>query len=248
MFKRAILALAIAASSSLALAADIPVKAPASFGLSAIYPYQSSGLFFGVFTEGSGGSVNATVPGVGASSLTTTTGALGGTIGYAWGRKGSALAYSIEGDFAFTNFNGNNTGLALQGPLMFEQRFVVFAPWANLMAALPNFQLSGIFGNGTIPPFPALQPGVTASNLQMGIAVGVREKDVSTSFAGLAANKAYRIEPVIKLIAMEQLSNGTAVRAWVGVALADKGKLFGPVMGTNATLGPEILAGVGAYF
>jgi hypothetical protein len=228
-----------------AVAADMAVKA-INNALTTAYPYQSSGLFFGAFTEGAGGSVAATVPGVGASSLTTTTGAIGGTVGYAWGRKGSAIAYSLEGDFAFTNFNGNNTGLAIQGPLMFEQRFVVFAPWANIMNALPNNPFAGFFG-GTVPPFPGLAPGVTASNLQMGIAAGVREKDISASFAGLNANKVWRVEPVIKLIAMEQLSNGTAVRAWVGVALPDKGKVFGPV-GSSVTLGPEILAGVGAYF
>lgn len=245
MFERSIFALAFAALFSPALAADIPIKAPAPLGLSAIYPYQSSGVFFGIFTEGAGGPVDATVPGVGPSSLTTTTGAFGGTIGYAWGRKGSALAYSAEADFAFTNFNGGNAGLALQGPLMFEQRFVMFAPWANLLAALPSFP--NVFGGGTIPPFPALQPGVTASNMQMGVAVGVREKDISASFAGVNTGKVYRVEPVLKLIAMEQLSNGIAMRAWLGVALPDKGKVFGPA-GASVKLGPEILAGVGAYF
>lgn len=246
MFKKIIFAAAmVAASVSFAAAADLSVKAaPKSFGLTDAYPYQSSGLFFGVFTEGAGGSVSANVPGVGASSLTTTTGAIGGTVGYAWGHKGSAIAYSVEADFAFTNFNGNNTGLALQGPLMFEQRFVVFAPWANLITILPS--VPSLFG-GTVPPFPGLAPGVTASNLQMGVAVGVREKDISASFAGLNANKVWRVEPVIKLIAMEQLSNGTAVRAWVGVAMPDKGKVFGPA-GASVTLAPEILAGVGAYF
>lgn len=238
------LALASVLIGGAAVAADLPVKAPPSPFFSTAYPYQSSGLFFGLYTEGAGGSVSATVPGVGAASLTTTTGALGLTAGYVWGQKNSALAYSVEGDFGFTNFNGNNTGLALQGPLLFEQRFVVFAPWANLMAALPNFP--NVLG--TIPPFPALQPGVTASNLQMGLAVGVREKDISTSFIGLNSNKVWRVEPVIKLIAMEQLSNGTAIRAWVGVALPDKGAIIGPVPGASVTLGPEILAGVGAYF
>lgn len=247
MFKRTIFAaVAFAALFSPVRAADVlPVKALPSFGLSSAYPYQSSGVFFGAFTEGAGGSVSATVPGVGPSSLTTTTGAIGGTIGYAWGRKGSAIAYSVEADFAVTNFNGNNTGLSLQGPLMFEQRFVVFAPWANLMAALPAFP--NLFSGAVLPPFTPLAPGVTASNLQMGIAAGVREKDISTSFAGLGANKVWRIEPVIKLIAMEQWSNGTAVRAWVGVALPDKGKVFGPA-GSSVVLGPEVLAGVGAYF
>jgi hypothetical protein len=76
----------------------------------------------------------------------------------------------------------------------------------------------------------------------------VKEKDISTSFAGFSANKVWRIEPVLKLIAMEQLSNGTALRAWVGVALPDKGKIIGPVPGSSTTLGPEVLAGMGVFF
>ncbi len=224
-------------------AADLPVKAPSGI-LSGIYPYQSSGMFVGAYTEGGGGSVSATVPGVGAASLTTTTAGLGLTLGYAWGQRGSPIAYSIEGDFGFTNFNGNNAGLSLQGPLSFEQRFVIFAPWANIMSVLPN--LPNLFG--TVPPFPSLQPGVTASNLQMGLAFGVKEMDRSLAFAGLTSNKVWQIEPVIKLIAMEQLSNGSALRAWVGVGFPDKGRLIGPVPGTSAVRGPEVLAGVGAYF
>src|ERR1700719_1052940 len=102
-FLRAGVLIAAAILAGPSLAADIAVKAPSSF-LSSVYPYQSSGLFFGIYTEGGGGSVAATVPGVGPASLTTTSGALGGTIGYAWGQKGSAIAYSLEGDFGFTNF------------------------------------------------------------------------------------------------------------------------------------------------
>lgn len=237
-----LLGLAAALIATAASAADLPVKAPAL--ISTAYPYQSSGLFFGIYTEGGGGSVSATVPGVGAASLSTTDAGFGGTIGYAWGSKTSTLAYSVEADFGFTNFNGNNAGFALQGPLSFEQRFVVFTPFANLMSMLPNFP--NLFG--TIPPFPLLPTGVTASNLQTGLAFGVKEKDISTSFAGLSSNKEWRVEPVIKLIMMEQLSNGTAVRAWAGVAMPDKGKIIGPVPNSSAVLGPEVLAGVGVYF
>lgn len=241
--KTSLAVIAAALMSVQAFAADVATKAPSSF-LTSAYPYQSSGLFVGLYTEGGGGSVAAIVPGVGAASLTTTSAGLGATIGYAWGQKGSALAYTVEGDFGFTNFNGNNAGLSLQGPLSFEQRFVIFAPWANIMAALPNFP--NLFG--TVPPFPSLQPGVTASNLQMGLAFGVKEKDISSAFAGVASNKVWRVEPVIKLIAMEQLSNGTALRAWVGVGLPDRGAIIGPVPGSSVTLGPEVMAGVGAFF
>src|SRR5882762_1361555 len=127
------LAAAIAAlAMTPASAADMPTKAPVGGFFSTSYPYQSSGLFFGLYTDGTGGSVAATVPGVGAASLTTTTAAIGGTIGWAFGQKGSPVSYTIESDFGVTNFNGNNAGLSLQGPLVFEQRFTVFTPFSNL--------------------------------------------------------------------------------------------------------------------
>jgi hypothetical protein len=225
-----------------AQAADLSVKAfPA---IPTAYPYQSSGLFFGIYTEGGGGSVSATAPGVNPASLATTDAGIGATLGYAIGQKGSQFAYTFEADFGFTNFNGNNAGFALQGPLSFEQRFVVWTPFSNLSQLLPN--LPNIFG--TVPPFPGLAPGVTASNLQTGLAFGVREKDVSLSFAGVQANKEWLVEPVIKAMAMEQLSNGTALRAWAGVTIPTQGHFIGPVPGSTAKLGPEVLAGVGVYF
>jgi hypothetical protein len=245
--KRAIIAaaaaaaLAAAALAAPAVAADLSVKAPNSGFFSSTYPYQSSGIFFGVYTEGTGGSVAATVPGVGPASLTTTTAAIGGTIGWAWGQKGSPVAYTLEGDFGVTNFNGNNAGLSLEGPLSFEQRFTIFTPLSTLSNLLPNFP--NLFG--TVPPFTPLQPGVTASNMQMGIAFGVKEKDISASFAGLTANKVWRIEPAIRLVALEQLSNGTALYAYAETAFPDRGKILGPVPGVSAVLGTEVSAGVG---
>jgi hypothetical protein len=244
MFKSICAALAVTALAGAAQAADIATKAPASSPFfSTTYPYQSTGIFFGIYTAGTGGSVAATVPGVGAASLTTTTAEIGGTVGWAWGQKGSNLAYTLEGDFGVTNFNGNQAGLSLQGPLSFEQRFTVFAPLSSIMSAIPN--LPNIFG--TVPPFTPLQPGVTASNIQSGIGFGVKEKDISTSFAGVVgANKVWRIEPAVRLVAMEQLSNGTALYAYAETAFPDKGRVFGPAgTGTSVVLGPEYTAGVG---
>jgi hypothetical protein len=249
MRKIMIAALAATALAGIpAMAADLPAVAAINKALNVtgVYPYQSSGFFFGAYTEGGGGSVSANAPGVNPASLATTDAGLGFTVGYAWGQKTSKLAYSAEADFGFTNFNGNNAGFALQGPLAFEQRFVIWTPLANLTTLLPNF--FGNLGIGTIPPFQALPPGVTASNLQTGLAFGVREKDVSLAYAGLQANKEWLVEPVIKLMAMEQLSNGTALRAWAGVTIPTQAHFVGPVPGSTAVRGPEVLAGAGVYF
>lgn len=245
--KRFVAALAaFVAFTAPSVAADIATKAPAAAPLlSTAYPYQSSGLFFGVYTQGGAGAVDtAQIPGVNANSLTTTSGEIGATIGYAWASKSSQIAYSAEADFGFTNFNGQNAGLALQGPLAFEQRFVAWVPTSILTSLLPN--ASSFFG--TVPPFQPVQPGLTVGNLQSGLALGIRERDISNSFAGVQGNKVWIVEPVIKLMAMEQVSNGVALRAWAGVALPSDGRVFGPMPASSTKLGPEYLVGVGAYF
>lgn len=237
--------LMIAAASLFAtssMAADLPVKAtPASTFFSSTYPYMSSGMFFGVYTGGTVGSVTASVPGIPANSLTTSTAAFGGTLGYAWGSKTSTVSYTLEQDIGVTNFNGNNQGLSVQGPLELETRVTVFTPFSNLQSLLPNFP--NLFG--TVPPFSPVAPGVTQCCLQVGFAGGVKFKDISSAYLGVASNKIWRIEPVIRAVAMEQLSNGTALYAYAEAAFPTDGKVVGPVPGSTTALGNEYTAGVG---
>lgn len=245
MTRKLILAAVMSALAVPALAADLPmaVKSPASSPFfSSAYPYQSSGIFFGAYTAGSAGSVTANVPGVASASLTTTTAEIGGTVGWAWGQKNSNIAYTVEGDFGMTNFNGNNQGLSLQGPLSFEQGVTVWTPLNNLVSMLPS-NMQSFFG--TVPPFQALAPGVTASNLQSGIGVFVKEKDISMAFQGVTSNKIWRVYPAIRATAMEQLSNGSALYAYAEAAFPVDGKTFGPVPGVTVTPGTEYTTGVG---
>lgn len=226
-------------------AADLPSKAPS--GLSSFfstgYPYGSSGFFFGVFTEGGGGSVNATVPGVGSASLTTTSAGVGGTLGYAWGQKNSPVAMSVEADFGWTNFNGSTAGLSFDGPAAFEQRFVLFTPLSSVLSVLP-----GLPSLGTLPPFGALPTGVTATNLQVGLMAGVDENDISMNFPGLSSNREWRVAPMIGIVGMEQLSNGTAMRVWLKTVFPDRGVCIGPAGNACAGIGQQVKAGIGVYW
>jgi hypothetical protein len=232
-----------------AVAADVPPSAPVftappSFVVANGYPYETAGLFFGLFTEGGGGSVNASVPGVVAGSLTTTQAGLGVTAGYAWGQKGNPFAFSLEGDFGWTNFNGGTAGLSVSGPLFFEQRFVVFTPYKTIADLFPSFP-----NIGTLPPFSALPAGVTASNQQLGLLVGLREEDISLAFPGLAANREWHFAPEIGLAQMEQLSNHSAMRTWFKTVFpGDKGLCVGPIAKACASLGQQYKVGVGVYF
>lgn len=230
-----------------AFSADLPVKTPPlASGIDSLfkgYPFGTSGFIVGIYTEGGGGSVNATVPGVGPASLTTTTAGIGGTIGYSWGHKNSPFAYSVEADFGWTNFNGSAQGLSLSGPVAFEQRFVVFMPLASIMSLLPNLP-----NLGTVAPFNPLPAGVTASNLQMGLMAGLDERDIGNAFAGIGQFREWRVSPMLGVVAMEQLSNGTALRSYLKTLFPDKSVCAGPVPGACANLGQEVRAGVSVLF
>ena len=151
-----------------AFAADMPVKAPPLNPIYTGYPYGSSGLFYGIYTEGGGGPVNGSATGVASASLVELSAGVGATVGYAWGAKGSPVAYSIEGDVGYTNFNGSVAGFSMGGPLSVEVRGVAFTPLANFTQYLPNLP-----SWGTVPPFNALPAGVTASHTQIGLMAGL---------------------------------------------------------------------------
>lgn len=244
---RCILAIAFAvALTGTATAADMASKAPPSPLASlfnSTYPYQQSGFFFGVYTEGGGGSVNGTVAGVSSASLTETAAGVGGTVGYAWGQKNSPIAISAEADFGWTNINGDSAGVALSGPAAFEQRFVIFTPLASYLSMLPNLP-----SLGAVPPFVPLGSGVTATNLQVGFMAGLDENDISSSFPGLASNQEWRVAPMIGLVAMEQLSNGLALRSWIKTVFPEKGVCVGPIGSACSGLGQQIKVGAGLYF
>lgn len=224
--------------STAAFAADAPVKAanPLLTG----YPYQSSGFYFGAYTEGGGGAVNGSVPGAGSASLSTTSADVGGSVGYAWGSKGSSVFLAAEAMFGWTNFNGTQQGLSLSGPASFEQRFKVGTPLAgilNLLPNLPNF--------GPVAPFPIAPTGVTTSPAQAYFMAGMHEQDISPNFPGLASGKEWRIAPSIGVGLMEQWSNNIAVDAWVETIFPDKSVCIGPV-GSSACagLGQQVKAGL----
>ena len=217
-----------------------PVKAsPWSLGT---YP-TLNGVIIGIFTEGGGGGVNASVPGVPPASLTTTTASLGLTAGYMYTPKGSNISYSFEGDVCVQNFNGNSAGFAVQGPVCFAERVMVYAPWQKLLAAMPSFPnpFSGIsafsFQNGITP----------VGNAVAGLGFEARQTDISTAFAGMESGKVWRNNFAMVAMNVQPLSNGTALRGWVKLDFAGGAKIFGkvPTGLTETTIGTGVRAGLG---
>ena len=239
-----VLALGFLSSVSSAMAADIATKAPAVPFLTG-YPYGSSGVILGLFTEAGAGPVNASVAGVNSASLTTTTAGIGVAAGYVWGSKASSFAYSIEGKLSANNFNGENQGFSVSGPVSAEGTAYVWMPVSLIQNAFGLLNIPNPFS--TIAPFPANPAGITASNLQAGFGAGFRADDVTIAYLGVGSNKVWAFSPKIEFALMEQLSNGSAVREYVETVFQNNAAIFGAAQ-SKATLGPKYMAGVMVLF
>lgn len=247
--KKTLAALALTtALVSPVFAADVtsPTKAPAS-PYTFAYPINGNGLIISVFTEGGGSSVNGSAPGVPPASLTTTTAGIGGTLGY-MKKVNSAISVSFEGDIEAQNFNGNSQGLSVQGPLRFEERVMIYAPWQQVFAALPN--LWNPFTS--ISPF-TLPTGFTpVGNALLGLGVYATEADISSAFAGVQSNKVWRANPGLVAMNVQPVTSGGAFREFVKWDFLSTSTIFGQVPKggvTTATLGGNgVRAGVGYAF
>jgi hypothetical protein len=240
IMKKAFLLAALLLASP-AMAADLPVKAPVAAATP--YSFSNGGFFVGLYTEGGGSSVSATVPGVATASLTTTTAAFGVTVGYAK-RFNANFTGTIEADACATNFNGNNAGFALSGPLCFEQRAMIFVPLTLITNALSFLNVQNPFGNLAQITVPA---GFTVTNTQFGFGAGAYEKDVTLAYLGVGSNKVWAVDPEIVAMLQDTLSNGTVLRTFVKTDFPDKGTIFG-AKGSTATMSPGVRAGLSFLF
>lgn len=219
-----------------AVAADMPVKAPKQ--VLPGYPYDNSGFYFGAGTFGGGGHVTGVAPGVNAAALVTNQIAATGVVGYTWGTRNAF--YAIEGQFGVTNINGNTAGLSTSGPMTALVRGKVGIPLDTLLALFPSLPVTW-----SIPPFPLLPAGQTATNVHTYAFAGVKMDDISTNF-GLSSNKEWRGAPIAGIGAMGQLTKGLAADAWVGTAWPTKALCVGPI--ACAGEGQQVLVGGGLYY
>jgi hypothetical protein len=225
-----------------AFGADFALKAPppATTFFNG-YPYGSSGLYVGLYTEGGGGPVNANIPGVNSASLTTTTAGIGGLVGYAWGSKSSPLAYAAECGVSANNFNGANQGFSVAGPVSGECTGLVWMPVSLIQSAFAALNIPNPFSS--VAPFPTLTSPLTAANVQAGFGAGLRADDVTMAYFGVGSGKAVALSPQIQFNLMEQVSNGMAIREVIEEDFQSQGKVFGAQQ-INGVLGNKTLARV----
>jgi hypothetical protein len=238
-----ILLFAAAVLSAPARAADVAVKAPPQpFG------FTGSGPFFGIYAEGGGGPVTASVPGIPSASLTTTTGAIGLTVGYAH-RFSNGLLGTIESDACAKNFNGSNQGFALAGPVCLEQRAMIFAPTDAIMNLFSFVNIPNPFNNLTAIVTP---PGSTVKNSMLGIGGGAYWNDMTIAYQGAGANKVWSVNPELVIMKQDLMTNSTGsfsllARSFLKVDLESQTLLFGARQVTSRN-GVGVRLGLGAGF
>lgn len=217
-------------------AGDLPVKAPAKASLYQ-YPTTKCGLYYGVNTIGSTGSING--GGVGAQQVT---GAIGLTVGYTC--PVGAGFWFVDGAFDFTNVNGNSNGLAVSGPLMFEQRFGFGAPVDMIMSVIPG--LSSL--QAAVPSLIPLPAGVSVNTSNPYLFASFTEQDIGATF-GLAQNKQWLLAPGIGIGNKVRLSNGVVFDPFAEYVLNSNALCLGPLGGnTCVRQGQQVRAGFHLLF
>lgn len=219
-----------------ARAGDIAQPALTTKAAPAPQAYGTSGSYFGVFTEGGGGSVSATVAGVNSASLVTNQIGIGGLVGYARSVPGSDAFMAIEGMAKVNNVNGSQPGFSWNGPASFTERFKVGVPLDKVTALIPNLGLP------TAAPFPVLPAGTLLLNTKSYIFGAFHQDDNSYAVAGLPAFSAVKLSGGIGTGMIGQLSNGTALDIWAEASFANSEHCFGAIRvcakdGTKYTAG-----------
>lgn len=217
----ALLFAGLLACGGTARAADMPLKAPTNTFTK--YVNGGCGFYAGLNTMGGAGSMNGTtVPG--ASVIQ---GDVGGTVGY--GCPIGTLAGSFwfaEANFDFANYNGAADGLAVTGPLHFEQKFAIGGPLSSLLNLFPS-----ITGGLAVPSLPALPNGITTGPQYPFLFASLHEQDVSFELpAALAQGREWLLSPGIGIGLETRASNGVVLDVsaqWV-------------LQSTGITVGPEV--------
>lgn len=201
----------------LARAADIATKAPPA--LSYNYPTTKCGLYYGVNTMGSTGSVNNAQVGT-----QVVQGDIGLTLGYTCPVGAGYWFADASADFA--NFNGSQNGFSVTGPAMFKERFGFGAPIDLILSLVPG--LSAL--QNAVPsliPLPTDVKVVTSNPYLFG---SFNQEDVGLNF-GFASNKQWLVSAGFGIGNKTRLSNGVVFDPFVEYVLPSSRMCFGPLGG-----------------
>jgi opacity protein-like surface antigen len=194
--KKLILAAVAAIIAFPALGADVATKAPVFTGFSA-YPTKC-GLYYGVGTMGSSGSIDSPVIGT-----QVVQGAIGLNVGYTCPVGANGGYWFADGLAAFANLNGSSNGFSPTGPAQFMERFGFGAPVNTLVALIPG--LSAL--QNAVPSLIPLPVGTSIVTTSPYIAGAFHQDDTGVS-VGLASNKTYLFSGGFQIGTKTRISNG----------------------------------------
>lgn len=221
------LALAAAAACAPAIAADMPLKAPASQGFFGL-PYAGSGWYIGLEAGGGAGSAGVSgVSGVNNASLVTSQGLVGVIAGYSSDMSKGQRYWFVEGDIGWNNFNGNTAGFSFSGPVTMQFLAGVGAPASQILSILPTF--------GLVAPTLPVIPGATQTNPHVYLAAGVDVSDISANF-GNAGNKDWQFSPLVAIGIEATLSTGGVFGARIEDVITQNSVCVGGVCGSQSNL------------
>jgi hypothetical protein len=237
-------------TSTAAMAADLPLKAPP------IVRTAGAGWYCGVGTEADVAQSNVSGTNVFATSLATggltaTGGSINGACGYISGTPNRWWRAQVEG--GWSNIQGTNavgaTATTSGASAFIAQRWhgsqevdVGFELIQRVFAALPN--LTPI----SFPVFTPVTPTVPVGKPYQYVGVGLREFGESGRF-GLSTGQTVGVAPMIKsgfiwqTLDTSGVPNGGALDAYAWVAFPVKGFTMGNVLASN---GAPLTFGAGA--
>ena len=229
MSKTLIAAALLAALSVPAFAADLSVaplyKAPPP--TAPAYPYNNSGLYWGVTAFASQTAVNVNAPGATAGQATIDGGSIGLLGGWSTPINKGANFFALEASISAQNINGSaqqTAGvLSIKGPYRVEAIAKVGMPCANITAYFPSI-------SSVLPTLPAIPSGLSATNCHAYIGGGGAAEDISATLnmvggGSVGSGSEWSASAVGKLGQIWQLTNGSAVETWI--EYESNGKTFG---------------------
>jgi len=210
---------AILLSAGYARASD--VNSPAATALKTLqtgYPTKC-GWFIGVGIGGSAGAVTTNIQGTqivqGDLGLNGGYTCPFGTYGF-WFVEASGGIANLNAGTTLANTGTGISGLNLNGPAVFMERFAFGSPLNQMLGGLlpsgTNF-LTAL--NAAMPSVPLLPTGVTLSPANIYMFAGVVEADYGASL-GLINQHQWMVSPIIGVGNLARASNNVMLDTWAG--------------------------------
>lgn len=205
----------------------------------AAYPYNTSGIYYGIGALGQGAIAN--IAGANAVALGA---ALNGVVGYQW--RGGLDFMAVEASAYWTNLGASascplGTSCSVDSNVGLEQRFKLGFPYTAVSNLLPNF-------GAVFPGLPVISVQTTGTQHPYLMA-GVHEDDVSSQF-GLSTGRAWQVQPVFGAGILGQWTQGLVVDMWAEASISNVGfdLVNGGLVTGKANIGTVYRAGVSALF